>query len=196
MVRLDDLHVVSVPERARRGLGKLERNVHSDRHVRRKHDRYLFCGRFDERKLAGRKTRCPDHHAHALPETLLHMGERAFGTREIDQAIGSGNPFSQVRDNPYPAGMADQLAGIFANQRTCGSFQRRGKPEILRSEHHLDQGSAHAASSSGDDELHCWVFPGAEAASPSMRFSLPSSKNTAMRRYSTSRLSARWRLKT
>src|SRR5207302_1716232 len=76
--------------------------------------------------------------------------------------------------------------------------RRRRELEIPRCEGHLDQRASHAAPRAGDDKLHCSRFPGDAAAttSPSTRFILPFSKNTAMRRYSISRLLARCRTKT
>src|SRR6266581_3291630 len=91
------------------------------------------------------------------------------------------------------AGASDQVSGIFADDRASGNVHRRRELQIPRCEGHLDQGTPHPPPRAGDDELHCSRFPGDAAAttSPSTRFIFPSSKNTAMRRYSISRLLAR-----
>src|SRR6266436_3609946 len=165
MVCFEDLHVVSVTERARSRLDKPERDVHAHRHVRRLYDRDLSRRGRDAFILLRGETGHYDHNAHALLQALLQVRERTFSTGKIDQAVAFRNCVGKA-----------------------GS-----ELQIPRCEGHLDQGTPHTAPSAGDDELHCSRFPGDAAAttSPSTRFIFPSSKNTAMRRYSISRLLAR-----
>src|SRR5438034_6485884 len=189
MVCFEDLHVVSVTEGARGRLDKPERDVNAGRHVRRLHDRDLSRRRRDTFILLRRKSGRSDHHAHALPQARLQVSERSLGTGEIDQAVAACNCVVEAGSDLHAAGAPDQFSGILADDGASGNLHRRRELEIPRCEGHLDQCAPHAASRAGDDKLHCPGFPGtAEATiSPSTRFTLPSSKNTAMRRYSISR---------
>ncbi len=197
MVRFENLHIVSIAERARGGLGEPERDVYARRHVRRLHDRDLSRRRHDTFILLRRKTGRSDHHAHAFFQALFQVRERAFRAGKIDQAVAFRDS-TEVGGDLHAAGASDQLSGILADGGASGNLHRRRELEVPRCERHLDQAPPHAATRAGDDELHCSDFPRAAAAtiSPSIRFNLPSSKNTAMRRYSVSRLLAGWRRKT
>src|SRR5258708_13284221 len=71
MVRLEDLHVVSVTERARSRLDEPERDVYAGRHVRCLYDRDLSRRRHDTFILLRRKTGRPDPHPHPLLHPLF-----------------------------------------------------------------------------------------------------------------------------
>src|SRR6266702_5701633 len=193
MVCFEDLNVVSVTERARSRLDKPERDVHAHRHVRRLYDSDLSRRGRDAFILLRGETGCSDHHAHALLQALLQVRERTFSTGKIDQAVAFRNCVGKAGSDLQAAGASDQFSGIFADDGTPGNVHRRRELQIPRYEGHIDQGTPHPAPRAGDDELHCSRFPGDAAAttSPSTRFIFPSSKNTAMRRYSISRLLAR-----
>src|SRR5690242_9631173 len=198
MVGLDDLDVVGVPKGARRRLGEPERQVDPRGHVRRQHDRDFFRSRRDAFVLLSGEARRPDDHAHSLPEALLEMRQRSLGTGEIDQAIAFGDAIGELGGDLDAAREPHELSGVFAYEGAAGRLDGRRELEIARAQRRLDQGSPHAPSGPRDDQLHGRGFPGGAAAtmSPSTRFNFPSSKNTAMRRYSTSGLLARWRTNT
>src|SRR5258708_39873490 len=86
MVRFEDLHIVTIAERARGRLDKLECDVYARRHVRRLYDRDLSRRRRDTLILLRRKTGRSDHHARALFQALFQARESAFRAGKIDEA--------------------------------------------------------------------------------------------------------------
>ena len=121
------------------------------------------------------------------------MRKGPFGTGEIDQAIARRDRLRKIRRDQRSARQSLLHARACAYRRAARHFQRARERRIGRAGYRLDQGPAHAAGCTGNHNFHCAApVDGAGACafasnpsgttSPSTRFNLESSKNTANRR--------------
>src|SRR6185436_566815 len=106
---------------------------------------------------------------------MLEMGERAIGTREIDQHVGAADARHVIAHL--------QAADLGAD---AGHVEQRDEAQLGLGAPRLDERAAHAAAGAANRDFHC---PAAEverggAASPSKRATLPSSKNIEKPRFS------------
>ena len=158
VVRFDDLDVVALAEDLRRGFGELVGGVHAHREIRRHHDRHALRRRGDGLSLRWRKAGGADHHR----ARVLEIGERAFGTREIDQHVAR-------------RGSARIGGDLDVALRAGGDVEGGTQLQLAIGEHGIDEGAPHPAAGAGERHFrHMSHRPAAgETTSPSMRASLP-----------------------
>ena len=87
MMRFDDFDVVALAQRARRRFGKLEHDIHADRHVRRDDQRDALRGTRDLRLLGGRESGRANDDRLAERRTALEVSEGALRAGEVDQHV-------------------------------------------------------------------------------------------------------------
>ena len=115
VVGFDDFDVVAGGHRLGRHLQQLERDIHAHAHVGRHHDGDALGGFGDLGFLLVGKPRRANHQVHPLGHTSVHMGHRALGAGEVDQATGVGQATGDIRGDGHPRGVARIGAGILSD---------------------------------------------------------------------------------
>jgi hypothetical protein len=108
--------------------------------------RWKFLGKLgDLRLLLIREARGADDHAHAQIGRHGQVLHRAFGAREVDQAVGLRQGCAHIAFDLQPAGLAQECRRIGADGRAVGAVQCRSQHAVAAVQNRFDQHMAHAA---------------------------------------------------
>jgi hypothetical protein len=152
VMRLDDLDVEALGERARRDVDQLHDHVDADAHVRRHDDRDVLGMRRDLCLLGGVEAGRADDGGDAQLAAEGEVGQRSLRPREVDQHLARGERGSRVGADDDAAGPAEEGAGVAADAGAARHVERRRENQVGAGGERLDQRLAHPARRAGDGD--------------------------------------------
>ncbi|MNT44919.1 hypothetical protein D3C72_1814690 [compost metagenome] len=154
MVGLDHFNVIAGRQQPGRHFQQLEGGIDANAEVGGKDDANGLGG-LGQRGLAGIvEAGSADHH---LDAQLLRRGQvrqRAFRTREVDQAVRAGQPGFHVGGDGHAGAAAQEQARVLAQRRRTRQVERARQFHALGVQHLFDQHAAHAAGCACDGDVH------------------------------------------
>ena len=155
MVRLDDLDVEALGERARGDVEQLQHDVDADAHVRRHHDRDVLGMRRDLGLLRVARSRSCRRPAATPSSRQSGAGGPAClrRPREVDQHLRSRRaPARRSAVTTTPLGRPRNAAASWPIAGAAGDVERAGEHQVGARGDGLDQRPAHAARRAGDGD--------------------------------------------
>lgn len=152
MVRLDDFDVVAGVENPRRHFKQAEHGIDAHRHVRREHHRNVLASLGNDALAVGGKTGGADDHGRTQLARQRQVLQRAFGAREIDDAIGGGDRRTCVIHDGHATRRTEKLTRVTSDEGGIGMIEGGHQRGLRVIERGLDQHPAHASGRAGDGD--------------------------------------------